>query len=43
MALLHANVAEAIGQRDADRAAQASDKLLDYIEFYTKESVSDFM
>lgn len=43
MARLHANVAQAISEQDADKAADASDKLLDYIEFYTKESVSDFL
>ena len=43
MAQLHAEVAEAIARQDSTAAAAASDKLLDYIEFYTKESVSDFM
>lgn len=43
MARLHADVAHAISEQDPDKAAEASDKLLDYIEFYTKESVSDFM
>ncbi len=43
MARLHADIAQAISKQDAQMAADASDKLLDYIEFYTKESVSDFM
>ncbi|MDB5798502.1 MAG: GntR family transcriptional regulator [Paucimonas sp.] len=38
-ARLHAEVAEAIAQQDADRAALASDNLLDYMEKFTRATL----
>lgn len=39
-AKLHANIARAIAQGDEDRAAKATDKLLDTIEKFTRGTVS---
>jgi DNA-binding GntR family transcriptional regulator len=39
-AKLHADIARAIADADEDRAAQASDRLLDEIEKFTRETVS---
>src|SRR5262249_40004822 len=39
-ARLHANQARAIAKGDADAAARASDKLLDYVESFTRATVS---
>jgi DNA-binding GntR family transcriptional regulator len=38
-ARLHAEVAEAIGKRDSEAAAKASDRLLDYIESFTRKTI----
>jgi DNA-binding FadR family transcriptional regulator len=38
-AKLHAAVARAVGKGDAKAAAVASDKLLDYIEEFTRSTV----
>ncbi|WP_407174827.1 GntR family transcriptional regulator [Bradyrhizobium sp. STM 3562] len=38
-ARLHAEVAEAIAARDPDAAAKASDRLLDYIESFTRKTI----
>jgi DNA-binding GntR family transcriptional regulator len=38
-ARLHAEVAEAIGKRDPEAAAKASDRLLDYIESFTRKTI----
>jgi DNA-binding GntR family transcriptional regulator len=38
-ARLHAEVADAIAKRDADAAAKASDRLLDYIESFTRKTI----
>ena len=39
-ARLHANQARAIAQGDGDAAARASDKLMDYVENFTRRTVS---
>jgi DNA-binding GntR family transcriptional regulator len=39
-ARLHANQARAIAQGDGDAAARASDKLMDYVENFTRLTVS---
>ncbi len=39
MARLHAELAEAIAEGDADRAGGASDDLLDYVESFTRQTV----
>jgi len=39
-ARLHANQARAIAQGNADAAARASDKLMDYVENFTRRTVS---
>jgi DNA-binding GntR family transcriptional regulator len=39
-ARLHANQARAIAKGDADAAARASDKLMDYVESFTRATVS---
>lgn len=39
-ARLHANQARAIAKGDADAAARASDKLMDYVERFTRATVS---
>jgi len=39
-ARLHANQARAIAQGDGDAAARASDKLMDYVESFTRRTVS---
>jgi len=39
-AQLHADIARAIADRDEERAASASDKLLDVIEKFTRDTVS---
>ena len=39
-ARLHANQARAIARGDADAAARASDKLMDYVETFTRATVS---
>jgi DNA-binding GntR family transcriptional regulator len=39
-ARLHANQARAIARGDGEAAARASDKLLDYVESFTRETVS---
>ena len=39
-ARLHANQARAIAQGDGDAAARASDKLMDYVEDFTRRTVS---
>jgi len=39
-ARLHANQARAIAQGDADAAGRASDKLMDYVENFTRRTVS---
>lgn len=39
-ARLHANQARAIAQGDAEAAARASDKLMDYVESFTRATVS---
>jgi DNA-binding GntR family transcriptional regulator len=39
-ARLHANQARAIAKGDSEAAARASDKLLDYVENFTRETVS---
>src|SRR5205085_4343275 len=39
-ARLHANQARAIAKGEADAAARASDKLLDYVENFTRETLS---
>jgi len=39
-ARLHANQARAIAKGDADAAARASDKLMDYVETFTRATVS---
>jgi len=39
-AKLHADIARAIADADAERAARASDKLIDEIEKFTRETVS---
>jgi DNA-binding GntR family transcriptional regulator len=39
-ARLHANQARAIAQRNGDAAARASDKLIDYVENFTRGTVS---
>jgi DNA-binding GntR family transcriptional regulator len=39
-ARLHANQARAIAKADADAAARASDKLMDYVESFTRATVS---
>jgi DNA-binding GntR family transcriptional regulator len=39
-ARLHANQARAIAQGDRDAAARASDKLMDYVENFTRRTVS---
>jgi DNA-binding GntR family transcriptional regulator len=39
-ARLHANQARAIAQGNADAAARASDKLLDYVESFTRATVA---
>lgn len=38
-AKLHADLAEAIAQRDSARAAKASDKLIDYIESFARKTL----
>lgn len=38
-ARLHAEVAEAIAKRDGEAAAKASDRLLDYIESFTRKTI----
>jgi len=38
-ARLHAEVAEAIAGRDAEAAAKASDRLIDYIESFTRKTI----
>lgn len=38
-ARLHAEVAEAIAKRNADAAAKASDRLIDYIESFTRKTI----
>jgi DNA-binding GntR family transcriptional regulator len=38
-ARLHADVAEAIANRDADKAAEASDRLMDYIESFARSTL----
>ena len=38
-ARLHAAVAEAIAKRDSDKAAEASDKLVDYIESFARSTL----
>lgn len=38
-ARLHAAVAEAIANRDADKAAEASDRLMDYIESFARSTL----
>ena len=38
-ARLHAEVAEAIAKRDPEAAAKASDRLLDYIESFTRKTI----
>jgi DNA-binding GntR family transcriptional regulator len=38
-ARLHAEVAEAIAKRDSEAAANASDRLLDYIESFTRKTI----
>jgi DNA-binding GntR family transcriptional regulator len=38
-ARLHAEVAEAIAKRNPDAAAKASDRLLDYIESFTRKTI----
>lgn len=37
---LHADLAEAIGKRDPEGAAKASDRLIDYVERFTRESLN---
>jgi len=39
-ARLHANEARAIARRDSEAAARASDKLMDYVESFTRATVS---
>jgi hypothetical protein len=39
-ARLHANQARAIAQGNGDAAARASDKLMDYVENFTRGTVS---
>jgi DNA-binding GntR family transcriptional regulator len=39
-ARLHANQARAIAQGNGDAAARASDKLIDYVESFTRATVS---
>jgi DNA-binding GntR family transcriptional regulator len=39
-ARLHANQARAIAKGDTDAAARASDKLMDYVERFTRATVS---
>ena len=39
-ARLHANQARAIAKGDADAAARGSDKLMDYVETFTRATVS---
>jgi hypothetical protein len=36
---LHANQARAIAQGNSDAAARASDKLMDYVENFTRRTV----
>jgi DNA-binding FadR family transcriptional regulator len=38
-ARLHADLAEAIAARDADKADQASDLLIDYIESFARKTI----
>jgi DNA-binding FadR family transcriptional regulator len=38
-ARLHADLAEAIAARDADKAGQASDLLIDYIESFARKTI----
>jgi DNA-binding GntR family transcriptional regulator len=38
-ARLHADLASSIGKRDAEAAAAASDRLIDYIESFTRSSL----
>ncbi len=39
-AKLHADIARAIADKDEERAAKASDRLLDVIEKFTRDTVS---
>lgn len=39
VAMLHANIARAIAVNDENKARQASDKLLDYVEDYTRKTL----
>ena len=39
MARLHADEARAIARGDAKRAAEVSDKLIDYVESFTRATV----
>ncbi len=40
-AKLHAELAEAIAQRDSERAGKASDRLIDYIESFARKTLDD--